>query len=625
LGPELVVDGGTWFSEAGWSFLNGVATAAAASSSVFRFSTAPASLAACLVTFRITNYSSGTVRPALLGRSGNNLSGNGTFSFIATNVNGDRYLYFTGSNFTGTIDNISVRELPGNHAFQATSASRPVLSKRVNLLTKTEDFSDAAWGRSGIASVGTAGPDGLCLLTENTATAEHITSQTVSLVSGTTYKLQVRVKAAGRNTFSIYGAGGLSVGASIQATLAGNGTIAGGTNATIENLGSGVYLITSDATSTFTGSNAVYFRIGLGSYAGDGVSGVFIGKPDLRAANDGVNLPPYQRVNTATDYDGTGFPAYLRCDGVDDWMQTNSIDFGAGPANPPLGPELVTNGGFDSDTAWTKGAGWSITGGAASINGATGNSDLFQGISVVDGRFYVVEFDVSAISSNGRLYLLDPFFVTSPITTAGRKRLVVSSDPGRPNNVGIRALSSDASPMTATIDNISVRELTDTAYAPDKMTVVAGVRKLSDAASGILVELSPNSNSNNGTFYVAAPEDTARRYSGLSHGTVIPGAGQLGTTTSSAYSSPTTDVLAFTGDISGDSNVLRIDSSLVGTGTADQGTGNYGNYPLYLFRRGGTALPFNGRFYGAVIRGAQSSASQIDAAERYMNSLTKAF
>ena len=39
---------------------------------------------------------------------------------------------------TYEFDNISVRELPGNHATQTTTTSRPVLSARVNLLTATE-------------------------------------------------------------------------------------------------------------------------------------------------------------------------------------------------------------------------------------------------------------------------------------------------------------------------------------------------------------------------------------------------------------------------------------------------------------------------------------------------------
>ena len=35
---------------------------------------------------------------------------------------------------------------PGNHMLQSTSAARPLLSARVNLLTYTEDFSNAVWG-----------------------------------------------------------------------------------------------------------------------------------------------------------------------------------------------------------------------------------------------------------------------------------------------------------------------------------------------------------------------------------------------------------------------------------------------------------------------------------------------
>ena len=40
---------------------------------------------------------------------------------------------------------VSIKELPGNHATQSTAANRPVLSARYNLLTKTEQFNDAAW------------------------------------------------------------------------------------------------------------------------------------------------------------------------------------------------------------------------------------------------------------------------------------------------------------------------------------------------------------------------------------------------------------------------------------------------------------------------------------------------
>jgi hypothetical protein len=59
--------------------------------------------------------------------------------------------------------------------------------------------------------------------------------------------------------------------------------------------------------------------------------------------------------------------------------------------------------------------------------------------------------------------------------------------------------------------------------------------------------------------------------------------------------------------------------------TADQGIGNYGNYPLYLFGRAGTSLFYNGRFYGSVGRGAQSNDQQIAALEGYMNTKTAAY
>jgi hypothetical protein len=50
-----------------------------------------------------------------------------------------------GPSETTTIDNISVKELPGNHATQTTLASRPTLARvpvtgRRNLLTGTDDL-----------------------------------------------------------------------------------------------------------------------------------------------------------------------------------------------------------------------------------------------------------------------------------------------------------------------------------------------------------------------------------------------------------------------------------------------------------------------------------------------------
>lgn len=56
--------------------------------------------------------------------------------------------------------------------------------------------------------------------------------------------------------------------------------------------------------------------------------------------------------------------------------------------------ESIVNGSFATDTDWTKGTGWTISGGTA--NKAAGvASDLSQDITSVTGKLYVVKYDVS--------------------------------------------------------------------------------------------------------------------------------------------------------------------------------------------------------------------------------------
>jgi hypothetical protein len=222
------------------------------------------------------------------------------------------------------------------------------------------------------------------------------------------------------------------------------------------------------------------------SYAGDASKGIYIWGADLRVANDGVGIPSYQRVNTATDYDSTGFPVYLRADGVDDGMVTNSINF------------------------------------------------------------------------------------------------------------------------TAT----------------DKMTVVAGVRKLSDAAAGMLVELSTSGNSNPGAFYISAPEG------GATYGVRVSGNNGYNHAT---FTAPITNVISGSWNLAAatiaDGVIDRFNGTLNTanvTGTTMPG-GNFGNYPLYLFRRAGSSFPFNGRLYGLTIVNKLLSTTELTQLETYTNSKTRAF
>jgi hypothetical protein len=153
--------------------------------------------------------------------------------------------------------------------------------------------------------------------------------------------------------------------------------------------------------------------------------------------------------------------------------------------------------------------------------------------------------------------------------------------------------------------------------ATDKMSVFAGVRKLSDAAQGIFVELSASTLSNNGTFNMQAPSDAGfARYRFTSKGTISSG------DFASGYAAPISSVLTGLGDISGDTSTLRVNGIQVSQATTDQGTGNFGNYPLFIGRRNNATLPFNGRDYGIIIVGKNASASEITNTESYLASNT---
>ena len=144
----------------------------------------------------------------------------------------------------------------------------------------------------------------------------------------------------------------------------------------------------------------------------------------------------------------------------------------------------------------------------------------------------------------------------------------------------------------------------------DKMTVWAGVTKLSDAAAGMLLESSANTNANSGSFYITAPELPGESSLAFkSRGSLNPGPVNL-----FGNAAPLSRVVTALGDIGGDVATIRV-AGASSTSAQNQGTGNYGNYPLYIGARAGTSLYLNGRLYSLIVRGAQSSLSQIEATE----------
>ncbi|MEP6587516.1 MAG: hypothetical protein ABJA84_02005 [Polaromonas sp.] len=312
------------------------------------------------------------------------------------------------------------------------------------------------------------------------------------------------------------------------------------------------------------------------------------------------------------------------------------------------GPELCTNGTFDTSTGWVLTANQSISSGALNFNNST-NEFATLPLSFTAGKWYEVSCTVVSTNSNVRL----PYdgTVANIITTNAPGVFRYKFQAG--NQVGLLYVGYGVA-LTASLDNISVKLLDgnhatqataanrpvlqqdgngkyylafngtnqrmSTAAinfsATGKMTVWAGVRKLSDATTGIIAELTTSS-ANNGSFHVAGPGSNGlANYSIASRGTVGLAAA------AATFTSPVTSVLSGTADISVPSLLIRVDGVQKTLSNVTQGSGTYANAALYIGARAGTSLFFNGNLHSLIIRGAASSAGQISSAEAFVASKT---
>lgn len=159
----------------------------------------------------------------------------------------------------------------------------------------------------------------------------------------------------------------------------------------------------------------------------------------------------------------------------------------------------------------------------------------------------------------------------------------------------------------------------------NKVSVFSGLRKNSDAAIGMFAETSANASSGSyqGAFYLTAPENT----SGDMRAYCYTSGGAPYSTVTSGVSAPISMVYSVIFDLSVSANIVqRINGSKVGTQTLPGAiTGNFGNQPLYIGRRNNASLPFNGRMYGLIVRGAVSSNDTIYRIERWMNAKMRAY
>jgi hypothetical protein len=487
VGAELVTNGDFssatgWTAEAGWSIGSGVATAAVTGTNLTGTSFPVVAGRTYRVEFDVVTFTSGILYVRVGEGTATTFTTTGRKSAILTATNTTGVQFFGGS-IACSIDNVSVREIAGTHAIQATAASRPVLRNRYNQLTFSEQFDNAAWSKTTATVVANAAvaPDG-------TTTADLIYPTTTGSTRGAyqsftglaaSYTGIIYAKAAGKGFIAFYDFPG-SLGAGwVNLSTGATSSVRAGHTFVVTNAGSGWWRIAMTATPT---AGTRYWQFAVCDAADDftattsGTDGIFVWGADLRSAND--TIYPYQRIEAATVYDSdtSKFPLYLACDGSDDSLYTAA------------------------------------------------NLDL---------------------------------------------------------------------------------------SSTDKVTVFAGVTKLSDAAFAIIAELSAQGDTNNGGFisYFQTPSKAGFSSKGTSPAVYAE---------ANIPAAPLTLVHTGQAGISDDSAILRVNGVQIASSTSDQGSGNYGTYPLYIGRRNNASAPLNGRIHQIIVRGAASSAAEISSAERWV-------
>jgi hypothetical protein len=157
--------------------------------------------------------------------------------------------------------------------------------------------------------------------------------------------------------------------------------------------------------------------------------------------------------------------------------------------------------------------------------------------------------------------------------------------------------------------------------ATDKVTVCAGVRKLSDSGSGVAVEFSANIASNAGSFAYFIPTGVFTN----SYNWQVRGTATGNTGASNAFPAPRTGVISGTADIGAPTRATRLNNALVSSGTSSLGTGNFGTYPLFIGARNNASNRFNGRIYQLVVRGALTDTPVLEQLEGFVNAKTQAY
>ncbi len=339
-------------------------------------------------------------------------------------------------------------------------------ANRTNLVTYSEDFSQ--WTLNG-TSVVDWGVSSIGLnyytVTKSTSSYLGVYLNAGTFSNGDTVTSSVYVKKGTSDDFTLrYGS---PIGQNVEFDL-GNGTIVSeGTNVvgTIQSMSDDWYRVTS----TWTDAGHTRTTIDIALYTQNGnvkISGAQLEQDSRVSAlipTSGSTVTvttPLNDTHNAWDYDSANLMLEEDPDSEGGWQRPSNVALNHDFAD--LGSDLITNGGFDTDSNWTKYTGWSISGGKASCDGTqSGNADLVQQngvkgvtLDLVVGKQYKMVIDV--IVSAGALSQIEVggHYQTDDITSDGTHTVYFV-----PTSTNDRITITGNSTFVGSVDNVSVKQV----------------------------------------------------------------------------------------------------------------------------------------------------------------------
>jgi hypothetical protein len=276
--------------------------------------------------------------------------------------------------------------------------------QRTNLLTRSEEFNDSGWGKTGatVTANTVVAPDGALsadVLVENTANSAHGVFRAATTVSSTVYTGSVYVKAGGRGFCLVYTNAG-AVGKYFSLPSGGGGAVlgnfgAGPTSASITYVGNDWYRCSITFTSTGTSTTLEVYSSSAGNnitYTGDGYSGIYIWGAQTEAGAFPTSYIPtvasqVTRSADAASMTGANFSSWYR---ADEGTLYASASLSGRRA---LGFENIAMLSAGASTSNSIGIGTQVVGNegrAFSLVNGSATSDLRSGDIVLNVEFKIV-------------------------------------------------------------------------------------------------------------------------------------------------------------------------------------------------------------------------------------------